>query len=150
MTPINYLIITHSLENRLYLSPLKPDEIKDDVHDSGRELSGAGVKCYSKLAGIILSIFGLSSRIKVNKNEYIYINNKSFAKFVIRHVDLQKENPSSSKEAAKKLHDLYIKQKESGYDSKKVDLLCKEIKNILKDGIILRPYTMITRMAALV
>lgn len=126
----NSYVTNHSFENRLYLSPLSESEIKSSIYsENGGEYKGASIRSYSESIGFLLSLLGISSKIKIGDKSY-YINNKSFSQFIIRTTEL--DNVNSPKEAAKKLNDLYIKHKQIGYNQNKIDLINSKIKQIFR------------------
>jgi len=125
---VNYFLSSHLFENRLYISPTSKDDISKAVHEDGHELKGAGIRCYSKPIGWLLSLIGISSKINVG-DETFYINNRSFSQFIIRSTELVK--PTSLGDAARKLDKIYIEHQKKGYNERKVELVNTALKRIL-------------------
>ena len=129
---VNAFQSTHVLYNRLYLSELTKEEISQSVHaEDGTEYEGAGIRSYGKIVGAIMSLFGLASKLTVG-DETFYINNKSFSKCIIRLTELKDINSAS--DAARKLNEIYLKHKKSGYDAQQVRIVNKDLKQILKEN----------------
>lgn len=130
---LNFIIVPHFFENRLYISPLRQEEIKEAVFDSGKELVGAGVRSYTEIVGILLLLFGWAVAINVDR-KMIYINKKSFSKFVVRSMELKGKQFLNPKETAIRLHQIYLYHQKTGYNSFQLDCIEKRLNEELRKG----------------
>jgi hypothetical protein len=126
---INSFTTHHLFQNRLYLSPLDEKRIKRSIFSkNGSEYKGAGIKSYAKPIGYLLSLVGVSSKLKIG-NKIFYIDNKSFSKFIIRSSEIGNVVPC--KEVASRFHLLYEKHQKTGYDKNKLDLINGRLKQLI-------------------
>jgi len=96
---MNYHMSSHVFGNRLYIAAASQEEIRESIYlkrdtclggveyKQGMELKGAGVRCYSKPIGWLLSLINVSSKISFCGKDF-YINNKSFSKLMMRKAEL--------------------------------------------------------------
>lgn len=101
------------------------------VDEKGKEYVGAGFTSYGDFVGFILSCIGYASKIKFGETD-LYVNNKSFCKFVARCFEM--EGDSNSEKSAKRLNELYMNHRKSGYEKNQVSSMEKKLKELVSKG----------------